>query len=95
MVAVPSHDGQGTNALLLSPPGAIEPSFGPGSFARHLEVGRQAGLQPTTLALEGVGRDIDTPADLEILANARAGDPRYAFLEVDRIEQSLRTRAAG
>ena len=35
VVIVPDRHGAGTNALLLSPPDVIEPSFGPGSFARH------------------------------------------------------------
>ena len=33
---VPDRHGTGTNALLLAPPDAIEPSFGPGSFERHV-----------------------------------------------------------
>ena len=35
-VVVPDRHGTGTNALLLAPPDAIEPSFGPGSLERHL-----------------------------------------------------------
>ena len=42
---VPDRHGEGTNALLLSPPTAIEPSFGPGSLARHLAA-RAAGPPP-------------------------------------------------
>src|SRR5215208_1171531 len=33
---VPDRHGTGTNALVLAPPDAIEPSFGEGSVARHL-----------------------------------------------------------
>src|SRR5215208_4212244 len=36
VLIVPDRHGTGTNALVLSPPDAIEPSFGPGSFARHM-----------------------------------------------------------
>src|SRR3954470_15681284 len=33
VVIVPDRHGQGTNALLLAPPGVLEPAFGPGSLA--------------------------------------------------------------
>ena len=35
---VPDRHGAGTNALLISPPRAIDPSFGPGSRERHLSL---------------------------------------------------------
>ncbi len=35
LTLVPSHDGDGTNGFLVSPPDLLQPSFGPGSFARH------------------------------------------------------------
>lgn len=80
-VLVPSHDGGGTNALLVSPPDALAFAFGPGSFARHLALARAAGIDAVTLSLAGLGRDIDTPEDLRMLAGRRAGDPRYGFLD--------------
>ena len=43
VVIVPDRHGAGTNALLLSPPDVIEPSFGPGSFARHAARAHAAG----------------------------------------------------
>jgi 2-phospho-L-lactate/phosphoenolpyruvate guanylyltransferase len=36
LVIVPDRHGTGTNALVLSPPDAFEPAFGPGSLARHV-----------------------------------------------------------
>ena len=42
---VPDRHGTGTNALLLTPPGAFAPSFGPGSRARHEQTRRAAGLE--------------------------------------------------
>src|ERR687893_1973154 len=43
VVIVPDRHGTGTNALVLSPPDAIEPSFGPGSRERHEKLARGFG----------------------------------------------------
>jgi 2-phospho-L-lactate guanylyltransferase len=62
-VLVPDRHGRGTNALLLSPPDAIEFCFGGDSRAAHVECARSRGVRiveadgPLTL-------DLDTPADL-------------------------------
>src|SRR5262249_61373221 len=40
VVIVPDRHGTGTNALLLTPPYAIAPAFGTGSFARHAALAR-------------------------------------------------------
>jgi len=73
---VPSGDGEGTNALLLEPPDALDPSFGPGSFVRHLARAVARRLDTQVLQLPGLGADIDEPRDLARLA----GRERYAFL---------------
>jgi len=80
MAIVPAHDRDGTNSLLLSPPGALAASFGPGSFKRHVEAGRKARLAPVVCLFEGLGRDIDTAEDLEILMRSKGGSPEYGFL---------------
>ena len=46
LAIVPDRHGSGTNALLIAPPDAIEPSFGPDSFERHVAAGRAAGAEP-------------------------------------------------
>jgi|SRR5829696_3569491 len=74
---VPDRHGSGTNALLLSPPDAIEPAFGPGSLARHLE---RAGPAARVAELASLTLDIDTPADLAVLRAGRAGAPRTRAL---------------
>lgn len=80
VVIVPDRHGTGTNGLLLTPPGAIAPSFGPGSCERHREMARAAGAicrvqRPASLLL-----DIDTGTDLAVLrerlSDAHAGAPR-------------------
>lgn len=65
-VAVAARDG-GTNALVLTPPEAITPLFGPDSAARHLAAARERGLTATRLELPAFARDIDTFDDLRWL----------------------------
>jgi 2-phospho-L-lactate/phosphoenolpyruvate guanylyltransferase len=82
VVLVPSHDRDGTNAVLAAPPDTFPVSFGPGSFARHLAQAKARGLDCRAVALAGLGRDVDEPHDLERLVAARRGDPNYAFLRM-------------
>jgi 2-phospho-L-lactate guanylyltransferase len=67
VVIVPDRHGTGTNGLLLTPPNAIAPSFGPDSCERHRALALAAGVscrlrRPASLLL-----DIDTGADLAAL----------------------------
>jgi 2-phospho-L-lactate guanylyltransferase len=64
IVIGPDRRLEGTNALLLSPPDAIDYHFGPNSFPLHLETATRAGLEATILHLPGVAHDIDYPEDL-------------------------------
>ncbi len=82
VVLVPAHDGDGTNALLAAPPDALPPSFGPGSFARHLAQAEARGLAWRVVELAGLGLDIDEPRDLAALIAAKQGNPAYAFLRM-------------
>ncbi len=75
---VPDRHGTGTNGLLIAPPRAIPPSFGPGSCARHRELARVAGAscrveRPASLLL-----DIDTGEDLAVLRERLAGERERA-----------------
>jgi 2-phospho-L-lactate guanylyltransferase len=65
---VPDRHGSGTNALLLAPPDAMVPSFGPGSFARHAALARAAGAEVRVAEPASLLHDVDTPADLATLA---------------------------
>ena len=67
VVVVPDRHGTGTNALVLSPPGAMAPSFGPGSRERHEAAARAAGLEPRIVEAQSLMLDIDTGADLDVL----------------------------
>jgi 2-phospho-L-lactate/phosphoenolpyruvate guanylyltransferase len=77
---VPSRDGDGTNGILVSPPDGFPPSFGPGSFSRHLAYAAEHGLPCRTVDLPGLALDIDEPHDLRELMRYTRSDPRYAFL---------------
>jgi 2-phospho-L-lactate guanylyltransferase len=64
---VPDRHGTGTNALVLSPPGAIEPAFGEGSCERHVAAAREAGVPFAVEELPSLALDLDTPADVVAL----------------------------
>ncbi len=68
VLIVPDRHGTGTNALLLTPPDALAPSFGPGSCARHAAHARAAGIHAEVVEVPSLALDIDTPEDLAALA---------------------------
>ena len=67
---VPDRHGTGTNALVLCPPHAIAPSFGPGSRARHEEAARAAGAEWRIAEPPSLVLDVDTIEDLGVLRAA-------------------------
>lgn len=67
---VPDRHGSGTNALVLDPPDVMEPSFGPGSMARHAALGRSAGAPVRVIDVPTLAFDVDTPDDLAALQTA-------------------------
>jgi 2-phospho-L-lactate/phosphoenolpyruvate guanylyltransferase len=78
VVVVPDRHGTGTNGLLLTPPDALSPSFGAGSFERHRALALAAGVafrvaRPASLLL-----DIDTGEDLRELRERLAGETSKA-----------------
>ena len=71
---VPDRHGQGTNALVVSPPDAIAPAFGGRSRETHQRAAVAACAR--FLELDGpLSLDLDTPADL-IAAEAALGSLR-------------------
>ncbi len=60
----PAHDEQGSNAVLLSPPGAVPLRFGDNSYFPHLAAARALGIEPTIVPQPGIAMDIDNPVDL-------------------------------
>jgi 2-phospho-L-lactate/phosphoenolpyruvate guanylyltransferase len=66
---VPDRRSAGTNALMIAPPTAVSPSFGPGSLERHVQYAKRAGLSYSVEPLASLALDVDTPEDLAELAS--------------------------
>ena len=75
---VPDRHGSGTNALALSPPGAIVPAFGEGSRERHVAAARAAGIPFEVEEVPSLALDLDTPADIVALTTALEARPGRA-----------------
>lgn len=73
VVLVPSGSDGGTNALFLSPPGLIEPAFGPGSLQRHIALAERERYRCSILSLPRLALDVDTPEDVDAFL-AAAGE---------------------
>lgn len=69
---VPDRHDIGTNALVLTPPDVIAPSFGPDSRERHEQLAAAAGVPCEVVEVETLAIDVDTPEDLEALRVALA-----------------------
>ena len=76
VVIVPDRHGTGTNALLLTPPDIIAPSFGENSCARHKALAEAVGARVRIVEVPSLLLDVDTADDLIVLAAALDGLPR-------------------
>lgn len=87
---VPDRHDTGTNALVITPPDALAPSFGPDSLERHASAAEAAGLPHRIERVESLLRDVDTPDDLAelrgVLESRRRLAPmtRGALFQLDR-----------
>lgn len=89
---VPDRHGSGTNALLLTPPDAMSPAFGPGSRSRHEAQAQAAGLTHETVDISSLGLDIDTPDDLAAVESALENTHGGAAHTRGMLRQLSRTR---
>jgi 2-phospho-L-lactate guanylyltransferase len=92
VLVVPDRHGTGTNALLITPPGAFAPSFGEGSHDRHLEQARAAGLTVESVSVPSLALDVDTPEDLAVLTDALERSRGGAALTRGMLRQLVRSR---
>ena len=89
-VIVPDRHGSGTNALLLTPPQAMDPSFGTDSLERHRQAALEAGLSHRIEAVASLMLDVDRPedlAELSVTLDERRGQAcmtRGALRQLDR-----------
>ena len=89
---VPNDTGEGTNAILASPPDAIISHFGGPSLRRHVTSADAAGLSPSIVRNENIAMDIDEPRDLErAVANMPPSFTRD-YLQDSGIAERLRIR---
>ena len=96
---VADRHGTGTNALVLAPPDALAPSFGPGSLERHVAAAEAAGVPHRLELAESLAHDVDTPEDLAAMSEAletvrnRGQRTRGALHQLDR--SGVRASLAG
>lgn len=76
VIIVPDRHGTGTNALLITPPDVLQPSFGPGSCQRHAALAEAAGVVHQVVQIPSLALDVDTPEDLAALGELADGGLR-------------------
>ena len=64
VVLAPDRNDDGTNALLVNPPGYIPFAYGPGSFRRHVFLAEEANATVKVYRSPRLSLDIDVPEDL-------------------------------
>lgn len=64
VVLATDEQGDGTNAMLVRPPGFIQYSYGPGSFRRHMAEAEAQGATVKIYESPRLALDIDLPEDL-------------------------------
>jgi 2-phospho-L-lactate guanylyltransferase len=93
VLIVPDRHGTGTNALLLTPPDAMEPSFGPGSHERHTRTAAAAGIEAHSVSMPSLALDIDTPEDLATVESTLEETHGGAAHTRGMLRQLLRSRS--
>jgi 2-phospho-L-lactate/phosphoenolpyruvate guanylyltransferase len=90
---IPDRHGTGTNALLLTPPDALAPAFGPDSCPRHSRHAQAAGTAHEVVPVPSLALDIDTPDDLATLRTALAATHGGAAHTRGMLSQLMRSRS--
>jgi 2-phospho-L-lactate guanylyltransferase len=85
LVIVPDHFQSGTNALMMSEPDLIEPSFGSGSFRKHTRQAMEKNVELVAYLNENIQWDLDTSLELYRIINTQ---PEISLLSQLRKETS-------
>ena len=67
VLIVPDRHRTGTNALVLTPPDALAPSFGPDSCERHVQTAQAGGITAEVVVVPSLATDVDMPEDVDAL----------------------------
>lgn len=81
VVLATDREADGTNVMLVRPPGLIEYAYGVGSFRSHSEAAHDLGITIVTYESDRVMLDIDEPDDLEAY-NRLVASGAYEHLKV-------------
>jgi len=76
----PDRRQEGTNGLIVSPTDVIPFCFGSGSFVKHADAARNAGVEPQIIRSDGLSLDIDSPVDLHHLLTHDGETESLAYL---------------
>jgi len=88
-VLAPSHDRNGTNALLRMPPLAFPSLFGANSFARHLREAQSLGVNVRIVENPRLALDLDNPQDIAHFLAQSVDCETYRTLMSMNIEEKL------
>lgn len=80
IVIVPSKDGKGTNALLLTPPRVISTFYGENSFYKHLAMASKLKVKSHIYRSSNIEFDIDTGTDLKRFISKKSDSSFYKTL---------------
>jgi 2-phospho-L-lactate guanylyltransferase len=92
VLIVPDRHGTGTNALLITPPDALAPSFGPDSCKRHRVTASEHDVEAEVVEMPSLAMDVDTPEDLETLQSMLTRSHGGAAHTRGMLSQLMRSR---